>query len=108
MLAPRFTPAAAALVLSVAALPTPSHAQASREGPTFAAAGAWPGQNLKRPDIAYDPVHNVFLVVSAPMTHGRFETADGVPLGTNEFYFPSSAAYNQTPRVTYGDGSFLV
>ena len=42
------------------------------------------------------------------MTHGRFQTADGVPLGTNEFYIPSGAAYNQTARVEYGDGMFLV
>jgi hypothetical protein len=109
MVASRFTTAAAALILSsVAALPTPSHAQASREGPTFAAAGAAPGFALRRPDIAYDPVNNVYLVVSAPLTRGRFQTADGVPVGTNEFPISSSAAYNQTPRVTYGDGSFLV
>jgi hypothetical protein len=108
MVASRFTTAAAALILSLAALPTPSHAQASREGPTFVAAGAWPGFALRRPDIAYDAINNVYLVVSAPMTHGRFETADGVPVGTNEFYIPSSGAYNQTPRVAYGDGVFLV
>ena len=52
MVASRFTTAAAALILSLAALPTPSHAQASREGPTFVAAGAWPGFALRRPDIA--------------------------------------------------------
>ena len=104
MLASRFITAAAALILSVAALPTPSHAQASREGPTFAASGAWPGTSLQRPDIAYDPVNDVYLVVSGPMTHGRFQTADGVPLGANEFYIPNAAAYNQTPRVAYGDG----
>jgi hypothetical protein len=80
MEASRFTIAAAALILSVAALPTPSHAQASREGPTFAAAGATPGSLLQRPDIAYDPVNDVYLVVAGPMTHGRFQTPDGVPL----------------------------
>ncbi|MEO5821347.1 MAG: hypothetical protein ABIT71_12660, partial [Vicinamibacteraceae bacterium] len=108
MVASRFTTAAAALFLSVAALPTPSHAQASREGPTFAAAGAWPGFSLRYPDIAYDPVNNVYLVVSGAMAHGRFQTADGVPLGTNEFYISSSGAYNQVARVAYGDGKFLV
>ena len=91
MVASRFTTAAAALILSVAALPTPSHAQASREGPTFAASGAWPGTSLQRPDIAYDPVNDVYLVVSGPMTHGRFQTADGVPLGANEFYISTAA-----------------
>jgi len=85
MFASRFTPAAAALILSLAALPTPSQAQASREGPTFAAAGAWPGFSLRYPDIAYDPVNDIYLIVSGAMTHGRFQTADGVPIGTNEF-----------------------
>jgi hypothetical protein len=109
MVALRFTTAAAALILSsVAALPTPSHAQASREGPTFAAAGAWPGFSLRYPDIAYDPVNNVYLIVSGAMTHGRFQTADGVPIGSNDFYISSSAAYNQVARVAYGDGAFLV
>ena len=108
MIASRFITAAAALILSLAALPTPSHAQASREGPTFPAAGAWPGTSLQRPDIAYDQVNDVYLIVSGPMTHGRFQTADGVPLGINEFYIPTVAAYNQMPRVAYGDGAFLV
>ncbi len=108
MVASRLTTAAAALILSVAALPAPSHAQASREGPTFAASGAWPGTSLQRPDIAYDQVNDVYLVVSGPMTHGRFQTADGVPLGATEFYIPNAGAYNQTPRVAYGDGMFLV
>src|SRR5829696_2983557 len=108
MPASRITTAAAALILSVAALPSPSHAQASREGPTFAAAGAWPGFSLRYPDIAYDPVNDVYLLVTGAMAHGRFQTPDGVPLGTNEFYIPSSAAYNQVARVAYGDGKFLV
>jgi hypothetical protein len=107
MVASRFTTAAAALILSVAALPTPSQAQASREGPTFAASGAWPGFALRRPDIAFDPVNNVFLVISGPATHGRFVSADGVPLGV-DFPISASTAYNQTPRVAYGDGKFLV
>ena len=102
MVASRFITAAAALILSVAALPAPSHAQASREGPTFAAAGAWPGFGLRFPDVAYDPVNNVYLAVASPMAHGRFQTADGVPVGTNEFYISSSGAYNQTTRVEYG------
>ena len=42
------------------------------------------------------------------MAHGRFQTADGAPLGTNEFYISSSGAYNQVARVAYGDGKFLV
>ena len=107
MVASRLTTAAAALILSVAALPTPSHAQASREGPTFAASGGWPGFALRRPDIAFDPVNNAFLVISGPTTHGRFVSADGVPLGV-DFPISTSAAYNQTPRVAYGDGKFLV
>ena len=32
---------------------------------------------------------------------GALQGADGVPVGTNEFYVPSSGAYNQTPRVAY-------
>ena len=108
MHASRFITAAAALILSVAALPTPSHAQASREGPTFPAAGAWPGFALRYPDIAYDPINDVYLVVAGSMTHGRFQTADGVPIGANEFGISSSAAYNQAARVEYGDGKFLV
>jgi hypothetical protein len=109
MVASRFTTAAAALLcFSLAALPTPSAAQASREGPTFAAAGAWPGFGVRYPDIAYDPINDVYLTVAGSMTHGRFVTPDGVPVGTNEFYIPSSAAYNQTARVEYGGGKFLV
>jgi hypothetical protein len=108
MVASRFTTAAAALILGVAALPAPSQAQASREGPTFAAAGAWPGFSLRYPDIAYDAANDVYLVVSGAMTHGRFETADGVPIGSNEFYISSSVKYNQVARVAYGDGVFLV
>src|SRR5215204_544897 len=108
MPASRITTAAAALILSVAALPSPSHAQASREGPTFAAAGAWPGSSLRYPDIAYDPINDVYLVVGGSMVHGRFQTADGVPVGSNDFYISSSAAYNQATRVEYGDGKFLV
>src|SRR5690349_20344033 len=109
MFASRFLTAAAALILScAAALPTPSHAEASREGPTFTAAGAWPGFSVRYPDIAYDPVNNVYLVVTGALAHGRFQTADGVPMGTNEFYISSSGAYNQVTRVTYGGGAFLV
>ena len=34
-------------------------------------------------------------------------SADGAPLGV-DFPISTSAAYNQTPRVAYGDGKFLV
>lgn len=105
----RFTGAALFALACCLALPLPSSAQASREGPTFGASGAWPGFAVRRPDVAYDPVNDVYLVVSGPMTHGRFLTADGVPLG-GDFYVSASGAYNQTPRVAYssGLGGFLV
>ena len=109
MVASRFTTAAAALILSVAALPTPSHAQASREGPTFAAAGAWPGFSLRRPDIAYDPVNDVYLVVVGsddprPVPDRRRRAARRQRV----LHLEQPRAYNQTPRVAYGDGEFLV
>ena len=105
----RFTIAAAALIcISTAVLPAPSFAQASREGPTFSVSGPGVGQGaVRRPDVAYDPVNNVFLVVSGPRTHGRFVNANGVPLGA-DFDLSTSPSHNQTPRVAYGNGMFLV
>jgi hypothetical protein len=106
MVASRFTFAAALLCASLA---VPVHAQVSREGPTFAASGAWPGAGqVRRPDVAYDPVNNVYLVVSGPLSHGRFLSADGAPLGADFAFSTAPAAWNQTPRVAYGDGKFLV
>src|SRR5437868_2498312 len=101
MVPSRFTLAAAGLLCASVALPVPSHAQASREGPTFVASGAWPGAGqVRRPDIAYDPVNNVYLVISGPLTHGRFVDADGTALGA-DFALSTSGAWNQTPRVAY-------
>jgi len=108
MSASRFLTAAAGLLCASLAFPVPSHAQATREGPTFVASGAWPGAGqVRRPDIAYDPVNNVYLVVTGPLTHGRFVDPDGTPLGA-DFAFSTSPAWNQTARVAYGDGKFLV
>lgn len=105
----RSTPALLALTLLASlAAPQPAGAQASREGPSFGVAGGW-GAAVRRPDAAFDPVNNVFLVVSGNRTHGRFVTADGGPLGT-QFYIPTNGAHNQTAKAAYSPdlGGFLV
>ena len=109
MVASRFTTAAAALILSVAALPTPSHAQASREGPTFAAS-----RRLARYAPAA-PRHR--LRPGQRRLSGRLRSDDARPVPDRRrraarrqrvLHLERRAAYNQTPRVAYGDGKFLV
>ena len=108
MVASRFITAAAALILSAAALPTPSHAQASREGPTFAAAGAWPGFGLRYPDIAYDPVNNVYLVVSAADDPRPFPDRRRRAARYQRVLHLLEPRLQPDARVEYGDGKFLV
>ncbi len=109
MVASRFTTAAAALILSLAALPTPSHAQASREGPTFAAAGAWPGFSAATSRHRLRP--------GQQRVPGGLGSDDARPLRRPPTAFPSgrtsSTSHRAAPttrrqRVAYGDGKFLV
>ena len=103
----RFTLAAAFVVLTHTVLPAPVGAQASREGPSFTAAGPW--GTVRLPDASYDPANGVYLVVSGNLTHGRFVTQDGVPLGA-QFDVPTVLSHNQGARVAYSPdlGGFLV
>ena len=77
------------------------------EGPSFGTAGGW--GTVRYPDAAFDPGNGVYLTVSGHLTHGRFVTADGVPLG-GQFYVPTVLSHNQTARVAYSPdlGGFLV
>ena len=107
MVLTRFTLAAALVVLVQLIAPARSAAQASREGPSFAAAGNW--GTVRMPDAAFDPANGVYLTVSGNLTHGRFVTSDGVPLGV-QFDVPTVGSHNQAARVAYSPdlGGFLV
>ena len=52
MVTSRFTLGAALVVLIQLIVPTGAAAQASREGPSFAAAGGW--GTVRLPDVAFD------------------------------------------------------
>ena len=96
---------AVVLLALVATPPQPVAAQASREGVTFTASGASPGFGVRRPDVAFDPANQVYLVVSGPMTHGRFVNSDGVPLGagTNRDESPEARFAIGTRRCLVGN-----
>src|SRR5687768_13285509 len=98
MVVSRFTLAAAFVVLVQSVVPTPVAAQASREGPSFAAAGGW--GTVRLPDVAFDPANGVYLTVSGNLTKGRFVSQDGVPLGV-QFDVPTVASHNQAARAVY-------
>lgn len=98
--------------VSLAARPAPADAQVGRLGETFAVIST---PDLKRrPDVAYDPVNRVYLVVSGQnVLWGRFVGADGTLLG-DPFPIPQAPGTQQAPRVAYGrnvdngQGGFLV
>ena len=108
---PTFQRTAAALALvtfGALAMPSRANAQASREGPTFAATPGV-GVTVRRPDVAYDPGNNVYLVVSGradarTLRQRRWRAA------RREFYIPQSPPTTRRPRVAYGAalGGFLV
>jgi hypothetical protein len=79
MVVSRFTLAAALAVLVQVAAPLPAAAQASREGPSFTAAGGW--GTVRLPDVAYDAYNGIYLTVSGNNTVGRFVSMNGEPLG---------------------------
>ena len=86
MVTSRFTLGAALVFLIQLIVPTGAAAQASREGPSFTAAGPW--GTVRYPDAAFDTANGVYLTVSGNLTHGRFVNADGVALGA-QFYLPT-------------------
>jgi hypothetical protein len=100
--------ACALTALTALLTPTRADAQASRLGPSFGVSGPLGGA-VREPDVAYDPVNSVYLVVSGTFAHGRFVNADGAPLGA-QFYVPTSGAHSQNVRVAYSPaiGGFLV
>lgn len=86
---------------------TPASAQIFRSGSTTSHPGATRGN-----DTAYDPVHNVYLVVGAQgLLRGVFTNEAGVPL-TGQFAISNGVNYSQYPRAIYspdiGGGGFLV
>lgn len=87
---------------SLLALSAPAGAQVGRAGETFAVIST---PDLKRrPDVAYDPVNRVYLVVSGVnVLWGRFVGADGTLLG-EPFPIPQAPGTQQAPRVAYGGG----
>ena len=106
MVTSRFTLAAALVVLAQLIVPTGAAAQASREGPSFAAAGNW--GTVRLPDVAFDTANGVYLTVSGNLTKGRFVRQDGAPLGA-QFDVPTVGSHNQTARAAYSPtGRFLV
>jgi hypothetical protein len=84
---------------------TPSLARvgATLEVPTLAE--TLPKRN---PDVAHDPVHDVYLVVTgATAISGTFLDASGQSLSA-PFAVAQTSAYTQTPRVIHGAGKLLV
>jgi hypothetical protein len=104
-----------ALMLALAVLvPSVALASAGRIGGTFNASGTSPWAS-KRTDVAYDPVNDVYLIVSGPAVSpgtvfGRFLDGSGNPLGGNVFQIPRTTAFTAMPRVAYSAdvGGFLV
>jgi hypothetical protein len=93
---------AALVLLAVLLLPTLSAADATRIGNSFPVAV---GVGTKRTAVAYDPVNDVYLVVTGGLSFpgtisGRFVQGDGTPVGPY-FKIPETAAHAQVPRVTY-------
>lgn len=87
------------------AIPASVQAQASRSGGTITVAEG----SIRYTDVGYDPVNNVYLVVSgAERVLGRFVSATGV-LG-NVATIPDVLAGTYAPRVLYcaDRGGFLV
>jgi hypothetical protein len=80
----------------------------ARVGPTFDVPTLDATAPKRSPDIAHDPVHDVYLVVTgAEVISGTFLDPDGQTLGA-PFSVAQTAAYTQRPRVTYGAGKLLV
>ena len=89
--------------------PASASAQASRLGPTFSIPGV-PSVVKRRPDIAYDSVNDVYLVVTGTARiSGTFVSPTGAAIGA-PFDVASTGAYVQTPRVAFSpnDNAFLV
>ena len=96
--------------------PAPAPAAAPVTGEVSAVAGPVPanGVRARGTDAAHDPVHDVFLVVSAFVeVHGVFVDANGAPI-TAPFQISSGAGHvnfaraRYSPDVNNGAGGFLV
>src|SRR5690242_2173731 len=91
---------AAFAILASFLLPSDSAADASRIGNSFPVMGG----SSRRPDVAYDPVNDVYLVVNngpggSPGTiDARFIQGDGTVLG-NTFKVPEVLTHCQTSAV---------
>jgi hypothetical protein len=91
--------------------PRPARAQASRLGATFNVAAVG---GTRYNDVAYDPVNDVYLTVAQASVggvltaFGRFVSGAGAPLGTGHFGIRLGAGDGGRPRVSYGNGKFLV
>ncbi len=95
----------------------PAHAQLSRVGGTIPV--IWPGLTLRGSDVAYDPAHDLFLVVigHGPI-FGVFTNPSGAAVTPVFTIMDGVGAFGHFPRVKYspdasdggggGVGSFLV
>jgi hypothetical protein len=108
--------AAVVIACSLCASPAPLRAQVTVAGPTRQIIGHL-GFLSATSDIAYDPHHDVYLVVAGvERLHGVFVDRFGTPLGGEFSIRPDDNAghYAETPRVVYsadvndGAGGFLV
>lgn len=80
----------------------------ARLGSTFDVPTLDAASPKRNPDIAYDELHDVYLVVTgATVISGTFIDPDGTTLAP-PFAVAQTAAYTQTPRVVYGAGKLLV
>lgn len=87
-----------------------AHAQLSAAGGPSSVAPVSGMAALRWPDVAYDPVNDVYLgVTGAQNIQGQYWSATGVPVGA-AFVVNSANIYAQAPRVTYlsAVGGFLV
>ncbi len=80
----------------------------ARVGSTFEVPTLDASAPKRNPDVAYDPDHDVFLVVTgATAISGTFVDSNGQSLAP-PFAVAETDAYTQTPRVAFGAGKLLV
>src|SRR5690606_315995 len=95
------------LAVVCALLPLRAEAQLSRIGGSHPVIPGVP--QVRGTDVAYDPVNNVFLLVQAyGVVSGVFVDAAGNAVSPYFTIASKAGAHAHYPRVTYGNGKFLV
>lgn len=95
------------LAVVCALLPLRAEAQLSRIGGSNPVIPGVP--QVRGTDVAYDPVNNVFLLVQAyGVVSGVFVDAAGNAVSPYFTIASKAGAHAHYPRVTYGNGKFLV